>query len=348
MSRFARDKHLVRFMSEISKHLTFLRKEDKRRVFERLVWAEEKFREELNQHPQSKMIYLKFITYIVRHNKNILTARPYFRVRAHTFNRLISPALKNVEIDKLKKFPINYRFVKFVYDNWTGTFPEHLNELKKIMEECRDELVKNDLPLAINRARIFFSKTPKSHLQFQDLIHLATLGLLNGIDKYVGKYSRNFNGVLIGRMLSSIMDEYNSSLIHFYPSDKNVIYSISAIKARTGVEDTTEAIKMYNKIRKQRGQKPLQEHDALRLMNATTPISDTMFAKDESSDKPLSGSLTDLLMNRSGIEDELEFRDLFIAVIKAIREHCGWAEKKLLVLMGLVLYEYLFEDWPPS
>lgn len=340
MAQFEYDEHIKRFMDDVSKNLSFLTKDDKKVVYERLIDAEEKFREALSKHPQSNRIYMRFIAHIVSSNKNILTARPYFRVRSSYFNRFISPAIKKVNIQRLKDFHINYRFIRFVYDNWNGTFPSTLEKYKKIVETSREEIVKNDLPLVINRARVFFAKTPQSHLTFHDLIQLSAEGILIGIDKYVGKYSKTFNGVLIGRMSSCMLEEYNSTMMHFYPSDRSVIYSISTIKARMGIEDTAEAIRVYNANRVKEGKAPLDEAYVLDLMNAVSLVSDTIQTQDDTNSGGL--LLSDLLGEPVYTEDEIERRDLVMAIIDAIKNECNLLEKKFLVLSGLVPYNVLF------
>ena len=59
-------------------------------------------------------IYKKFLQHICVKQKNILSARPYFRESAVTFSKKITPAIKNNDIDALKKFDINYQFIKFI------------------------------------------------------------------------------------------------------------------------------------------------------------------------------------------------------------------------------------------
>lgn len=340
MANFEHDEHIRRFMNEVSRHLSFLTKDDKRAVYERLIEAEENFRITLSKHPQSRRIYMKFIAHIVSNNKNILTARPYFRVRSSYFNRFISPAIKKVNIDRLKEFHFNYRFIKFVYDNWNGVFPSTLDRYKKIVEQCREEIVKNDLPLVINRARVFFAKTPQSHLSFHDMIQLSAEGILIGIDKYSGKFSKSFNSVLIGRMSSCMMEEYNSTMIHFYPSDRSIVYSISTIKARMGVEDTAEAVKIYNEQRKADGKPPLDEVYVLDLMNAVSLVSNTLATSDnEDSGEML---LSDLFGASINPEDDMEKADLVRAIISLAKTECSVLEKKYLVLSGLIPYNLLF------
>lgn len=344
MVKWIKDAHITLFMQQIAKNLTFLSPEDKKKTFERLIEAEKKFLQILQQHPQSDRIYLKFIAYIINTNKNILSAMPYFRIRNTYFRRVVAKALKKTDIAKLKTVPINYKFMQFVQNNWEGEFPKELLELKETARICREEIVKNDLPLVVNRAYNFFSKTPQSHLTFMDLVQLAAEGILIGIDKYEGDYAKQFNSVLIGRMSANMIKEYNSTLLHFYPSDKNVIYSIQSIKARQNITDTNEAIKIYNQKRQKEGKKPLNEKDLLNLMNASSTVSEEMPNNHliNAYNKPVVNK-SDIFSELPDVEEEIVKKNLYKKIIDIAKKECNILEKKILVMLGLIPYDVLFE-----
>jgi len=88
-----------------------------------------------------------------------------------------------------------------------GKDSELLKIYGKILE-LRQELVLMNLPLVISRARIFYSRTPKSHLSFMDFIQIGVAGLLAGIDKYCGEYSRVWRSVVIGRIVGDYISSY--------------------------------------------------------------------------------------------------------------------------------------------
>src|SRR5665213_2902325 len=62
--------------------------------FEELVTAERLFHETILSYRISTEMYKKFIQMIRITNKNILSARPYFRESSETFSEKITPALK--------------------------------------------------------------------------------------------------------------------------------------------------------------------------------------------------------------------------------------------------------------
>ena len=214
--------------------------------FEELVAAERLFHETVLSYRIHIEMYKKYISLIRIYNKNILSARPYFRESSETFSSDITPALKEKNPEKMKKFNINYHMVKFMKDNWIGLWPKKLDLLYKRVEKARTILIQNNMPLAINRAKIFYRKTPKGHLSFMDMIEVSSMGLCAGIDKYVGEFKKNFIGVCIGRIVGNLIDVFSETQMHFYPSDRRVLYRANSIRGRQGIHDIEELTKAVN------------------------------------------------------------------------------------------------------
>jgi len=217
-----------------------------REHFEELTSAECAFRETVLGYRISTEIYKRFVQLIRVVNNNILSARPYFRESSETFSSGITPALKSRDADALKKYGINFHFVKFCKDHWIGLWPKKLEIAYKRVEKARTVLVELNMPLAINRARIFFGKTPKGHLTFMDMIESASMGLQAGIDKYTGEFKPNFIGVCIGRIVGNLIDIYSETQIHFYPGDRRILYRANSIRGRQGITDIVELTKAVN------------------------------------------------------------------------------------------------------
>lgn len=210
---------------------------DQKQQVEELLDAEIKFRETILKYRQSTKVYQKFWNKVCVTNKNILSARPYFRETAVTFSKKITPAIKATNIEEMKKFDINYQLIQFIRDNWEGPFPQRAEQLYWRAHKAREILVENNMPLAINRAKLFYRKTPKSHLTLLDMIGICGHGLISGIDKYVGKYSPVFRSVCIGRMVGNLIDSYSETMLHFYPSDKRILYKAHTIRGRKGIDE---------------------------------------------------------------------------------------------------------------
>lgn len=214
--------------------------------FEDLVTAEKQFHETLLSYRIGTEIYKRFIQLIRITNNNILSARPYFRESSETFSGKITPALKARDPEALKPFSINYHFIKFCKDHWIGLWPKKLDAIYLRTERARNVLVELNMPLAINRAKIFFRKTPKGHLSFMDMIEVSAMGLCAGIDKYTGPFKKNFIGVCIGRIVGNLIDAYSETVMHFYPSDRRVLYRANSIRGRQGIHDIEELTSAVN------------------------------------------------------------------------------------------------------
>lgn len=214
---------------------------------EELLDAERKFKDTILKYRQATEIYKKFLQKICVTNKNILSARPYFRETATSFSKRITPAIKASCIEDLKKFDINYQFIKFIRLSWLGPFPKRAEQLFQRVHRAREILIENNMPLAINRAKLFYRKVPKSHLSLMDFIGICAMGLAAGIDKWCGKYTPVFRSVCIGRMVGNMIDSYSETMLHFYPSDKRILYKANSIRGRRGVEEITSLTNAVNK-----------------------------------------------------------------------------------------------------
>lgn len=213
---------------------------------EELLDAEKKYKETILKYRQSTEIYKRFLQKVCIENKNILSARPYFREAGTTFSKKITPAIKSGNTDELKQFNVNYQFIKFSRENWLGPFPKRAAQLYDRVHKARTILIENNMPLAINRAKIFFRKTPRSHLTLMDLIGICGMGLSSGIDKWCGAYTPVFRSVCIGRMVGNMIDSYSETMLHFYPSDKRILYKANSIRGRKGIDDIAELAKAVN------------------------------------------------------------------------------------------------------
>ena len=79
-----------------------------------------------------------------------------------------------------------------------------------------------------------------------DLIGICSTGLAAGVDKWCGKYSPVFRAVCIGRMVGNMIDSYSETMLHFYPSDKRVLYKAHSIRGRKGIDELDELARAIN------------------------------------------------------------------------------------------------------
>lgn len=212
---------------------------------EKIVRLETEFRRTLIAHPWGVHVYKAFIRYIRDEERNTLVARPFFRERQTVFTSQISDVLQKRAEKGLYKFHFNYRFVLFTMDcyDWEGNRSgARIVRLAKEIRQIRTELIEMNMPLAISRARIFWSRTPKAQLSFMDLVQICSEGLMSAVDKFVLPYSTAFRAVAIGRMLGNSIEQYSETLVHFFPVDKRKIYRANKIISRFGENPDFEKV----------------------------------------------------------------------------------------------------------
>jgi RNA polymerase sigma factor (sigma-70 family) len=239
----ALDRSIKRFWSRRPESLFLAQKKQ----VETLVKLERQFKLTLIKHSAGVKVYQAFIDYICKTRRNILDARPYFRERQDVFTRDISRALRSRGPRALYRFSFNYRFVQFALGayKWKPRSPIVL--LAKKIRALRDELVTTNMPLAISRARIFYSRTPKAHLEHMDLVQIACEGLMSCVDKFVPPFSRAFRAVAIGRMTGNFIEQYSETPIHFYPREKRKIYRANKYVGRHAGANPEDIAKEVNK-----------------------------------------------------------------------------------------------------
>lgn len=247
---------------------------------ELLMALEAEFKDCIRKHTKGSWAYEKFIDHITNERGNILHARPFFRERQTLFTAEISPALKQKDAKRLMKFRINYRFISYVYSlrKWTIK----IRDLFERIQLIRTEVCTTNMPLAINRAKIFWSKTPQSHLSYLDLVQIASEGLLSAIDKFVPPFGKSFRDVIIGRIVGNEIEAYNQTLIHFWPPDKKKIYRGNKANRMAGsnYEIMTEAVN--DGVKKHEMTNP---DELAQLMAAASHVSTELVVNDPSAPK---------------------------------------------------------------
>lgn len=199
---------------------------------EMLVDLENQFRQALISHRYGVGVYKAFLAYICDERRSILAARPFFRERQTTFTAEISEALKQRADKSLYRFRFNYQFVRFSMRARKWAPGSKLTVLARQIETIRQEIIETNIPLAISRARIFWSRTQKSHLSYMDLVQIASEGLIAAVDKFVPPFRTVFRSVAIGRMTGNLIEDYSDTMLHFYPKDARRIYRAHKLLGR--------------------------------------------------------------------------------------------------------------------
>jgi RNA polymerase sigma factor (sigma-70 family) len=311
---------------------------------EGLIALEHEFRDTLIAHRWGRAVYETFVKFICDEKRNILAARPYFRERQEVFTADISEALKTRNAEGLYRFSINYQFIAFVMKarRWEAdNIGSTIVSLARKIEALRTELIEMNMPLAISRARIFFSRTPLSHLTYMDLIQIASEGLMSGIDKYSpedGVFSRAFRSTAIGRMTGNFIEEYSETLLHFYPADKRKLYRANkAVGRHAGVVDFERLATQVNDGAK-KGCKT-NPNEIADLMAAASTVSADSSPSDNFESESDSGAprvLAERFAAPETDQPDVRFeRDHDMTVLAKALSSLSLVEQKLLRLKGL-------------
>ena len=309
-----------------------------KRQVDTLIALEKEFRETLIASSHGERVYEAFIKYICDERRNILDARPYFRERQGTFTQRISKALRRRNAKELYRFRFNYRFVRFVLGARKWARGSMIVKLARQINAVRNELCTMNLPLAISRARIFYSRTPKAHLSYMDFINIAAEGLLAGIDKFVPPFSKKFRSCAIGRMTGNFIEQYSETMIHFYPPDKRKIYRANKLAGRT--VDALDYDKLAVGVNKDKKGKPVESlhrttpTEIADLMAAASTVSMDQPAGEDDEDQP--ARIADRFAAPASTQPDVIYeeadthRQLAAAMLKLTP-----FERKLLLLKGV-------------
>ena len=336
------EQHFTDFAKTLEKQIAKLppnEEEHQRNQVETLIALEEEFRLHLISLPEGEVVYEKFLWYIRKERGNILAARPFFRERQKRFTLEISPVFQRADHKGLYPFAANYEFIRFAVDQCEWA-PDHaLVKLAKQIEALRAELAVQNMPLAISRARIFWSRTPESHLTYMDLVQETATGLLAAIDKFTPPYRTAFRAVIIGRCLGNLISAYNQTSMHFYPSDRRKLYRANKMLARyEGEPDFEKVSKTVNSHLPDEIQTSPDEIRA--LMTAAYGVGSidniTPFLSEGESDEDLS-PLDALSADEETRPDvQAEYRDAMSKMYVAM-QILSPLEQKLLKLKGVEL-----------
>ena len=311
---------------------------------ETLLSLEGKFRRTLIRHQYGPWAYRRFIEYIVVERRNILAARPFFRERQEVFASEISKALKEGDWRRLADFSINYQFVLFVTKlqprgkPWGEKSPvtKYAEQIRKL----RFAIMEMNMPLGISRARVFYSRTPKSHLSYMDEIQIAAEGMMSGLDKYTPEGGvvdpRKFRATMINRISGDLIENYSETTLHFYPVDKRKIYrGHKAMRQHVGGIDPEKLADQVNEDADGVGlddQHKTTPSEIADLMAASSCVSaDSSLPTDPDAPEPI----TRFAAPESTRPDvQVESMDA-MGLMQRAQEHLTVFERKLLRLKGV-------------
>ncbi len=304
-----------------------------KRQVETLIDLEIKFRETLIEDWRGPSVYEEFVRFISQVRRNILDARPYFRERQDVFKTEISPALRYKQHENLYKYNINWQFISFALKHGDFSPGSRVVKASNEVNKARQELIEENMPLAVSRARIFSGKTRRAHLTHMDLVQISNEGLIAAVDKFVLPYTPIFRSVVIGRSVGNLIESNSETLLHFYPSDRRKIYRTNKTNRDPESPDWDKCVEAINI---DSDEKHLTNVDEVQtLMLAASHVSmDVMTEDDAVSDavKKVHNSYAADESTRPDVQlENAQIRNKLYSSINGLAS----AEKKILIMKGL-------------
>lgn len=313
-------------MSEILNNSTF-NYDDQKKLLKKLFSIEKKFKETLLSTGTGKNVYKSFMKFILNDQKNILAARIYFRERQDTFSNKIAKAFHQNKPEKLYKFRINYVFAVWACKN-IKTKNKKLLRLLEEMKEIRNNLCEMNLPLAINRSKIFWSKIPETHLEYMDLIQASSEGLLIAIDKFVPPFKLVFRSVAIGRMVAYMIEDNSETIIKLSPTERRILYLINKARNTEKIENDQQIFEIVKKSFPNVTIEYLNQLvNAAKTFNIDSQSDDSSSSKDSVSKKEANV----YFKSSNSLEEDIVSNDLKKKLIPATK-NLSILEKKILSL----------------
>jgi len=310
--------------------------------FDLMYSLERKFQYHVCKSAQCEKVYMKFIIHVKKELGNILKAKGYFREKKDVFSKHISGAIKNDDAKELMKYQMNYNLVLFIVNNWKGELTKYSKHYFQELTDARAILIENNTPLALNRAKKFYSAQKYTDLELIDFVSICMHGLITGIDKFVGEYSRKLIGVSIGRMVGFMIKENSKTFLKMYPSDHKVLYRASSLRNRlkiTQMNILKDAVIASFEEDKKNGRsvpsKKITEQYLNSLFNAIHSSSVLYSESEAESDNTI--NLYDMTpSNDLGTEEKVEKLDNYSKMNEAIKK-IEIIERKVIKLKGVTL-----------
>jgi DNA-directed RNA polymerase specialized sigma subunit len=309
-----------------------------KRQVETLCRLEKEFRDALIRDKRGPGIYKAFVKFVRDERRNILAARPYFRERQEVFKAKIAPALRERADKSLYKFSVNYPFISFAMKSQKFGAQSKVAKLARAIEKARAELIEMNIPLAISRARVF-SRYSQKHLEYMDLVQVATEGLIAAIDKFVLPYKKSFAAVMYGRITGDLIEANSETLVHFYPSYKRLLY-ITNKMVQQG-KSFAEIAEFINAEAKRNGAKDnvTNEHELQELHVAAYTVSGDAPGREEEDDgvSVADNSIHRFEADESWRPDVRYEREQAMTALATELKKLSLFEQKLLMMKGVDL-----------
>lgn len=308
--------------------------------FDLMFSLERKFQYYVRKSAQCEKVYMKFILHVKNELGNILKAKGFFREKKDIFSKYISKAIKEENPKELMKYQMNYNLVLFIVNNWKGELTKNPKHYFGELTKARGILIENNTPLALNRAKKFFQAQKHTDLELIDFVSICMHGLITGIDKFVGEYSRKLIGVSIGRMVGFMIKENSKTFLKMYPSDHKILYRASSLRNRLKITDTdvlVKAVIMSFQEDKRNGRAVPSKKITVQYLNSLFNAMHSSNVLHSENGREDSVNLYDITpSNDMEVEDRIEQMDNYSKMSDAIKQ-VSIIERKIIRLRGVTL-----------
>lgn len=295
-------------------------------LIEQLIAEEKHFIQLLTRNNRHKKIFEAFIKFL-SHEKDIRSARSYFRERETEFKDGINEALRKSQYSKLLKYRYNFMFCQFAMQHYKNP-PLILQECFSRIKELRHKLIHMYLHYCLNRARVF-ARFLSNINEFEDFLQAANEGLVVAVDKYVPeKNGSPFYTVAIGRMTANLIQLSTSSEIVYLGSAA----SRKLYKIRRFLEYMPHATPQDIAIALD-----VAVEEVISLLNLNSAVSLDMNLNSVQTPSESSVRLIDILPDFNQDLEHLLYVDQINRVKEVFLRHLSILEQKILRLKGIRL-----------
>ena len=306
--------------------------------WERLYEMECQFKADLLAHPKGLDVCQRWMEAVTSGTgKGMLPSRVYFRERQVTFAASISAELASRNLAAVLTHNLNYRWIRWVASQEPTKgkrWPVKMRQLVKKIEVQRQEAALMLMPLAVNRARLFWPCAKRGHLSFLDLISICAEGVMIGLDKFCGPFTAAYRDVAIGRMVGLLIEENSRTTLHFSPPDRRALY---ASHKEIGIQVVTKDMDYRNlsqQVEKRtNGVLRYEEGDLARLIAASTCVS------SDSSPETTQKTLSRMAAPREiGPDVQVEVAEISSKIRRASSK-MNLRHRKFMILKGILSIE---------
>lgn len=216
-----------------------------------LIDQEDAWRNIFLSTQQGKDIYKKFVDYILNERKNILDARPFFRLRQADFLNKVNPFIKEQNYEALFPLRANFTFINWAMPQYHCEHKQQLEVINRKIMQIRNDFLLRNSPLIINRIKIIYHVYPFIYKDIQDLISIASNATLIALDKFVplideetgqNKYTSVLLSSIIGRINASVFQYNINQKLHMYPKDRKLLSELRKMKNGGYLDDEIAVI----------------------------------------------------------------------------------------------------------